>query len=349
MGESRPMRLFGRKSDDGGPSAAIQKFWVWWGEHRSEIDALVEAGEPERLAEVLAPAVAAIHPSLVWEITPGRTAAQALVVTAAGDAELRPVAHRWARAAPPADDRWEYHPARQANPEALELTLDVGGYDFDLEELTFGLRIPPGTPRVDVTAYHPIFTLLEDDTRMEATLLALDWLLGEDDVARWIGEINPVALPPIDAVAAVHLPGVVADLASDYAEEQWVELEGRTASGARLIATARHPLRPVDYPVFDQHIAIALPYADADGDGLPAEPSLTALREFENALALPADAAVLAVRLSAERHRVLHIYADPETGTAARLKDLAAGWKEGRAEVEIDNDPAWSAVAPFLN
>src|SRR5690606_29908675 len=155
VGESRPMRLFGRKSGSAASAAGIREFWSWWDRTRSEIDALADAEETGRLAELIGPAVAAIHSSLEWEITPGRGgAARALVVTAAGDAELRPIAHRWAKAAPPADARWEFHPSRQADPDALEVTVDVGGYDFDLKELTFGLRVPPGTPRVNVTAYH---------------------------------------------------------------------------------------------------------------------------------------------------------------------------------------------------
>ncbi|SDQ39124.1 DUF695 domain-containing protein [Thermostaphylospora chromogena] len=348
------MRLFGRKSGSAASAAGIREFWSWWDRTRSEIDALADAEETGRLAELIGPAVAAIHSSLEWEITPGRGgAARALVVTAAGDAELRPIAHRWAKAAPPADARWEFHPSRQADPDALEVTVDVGGYDFDLKELTFGLRVPPGTPRVNVTAYHPIFTLLEEDARMDATLMALDRLLGEDEVARWIGEISTSAFQPMDPVAAVHLPGVVADVASGYAEEQWALLEGTTAGGARLVATARHPLRSVDYPLFDQHIAIVLPYRHADDDGLPAAESLESLRAFEerltSTLTVPGGSAVLAAHVSAERRRVVHLYADSEGDAAARAKELAAQWREGRASVTVEADPEWAGVAPFLS
>ncbi|MDA0638055.1 DUF695 domain-containing protein, partial [Nonomuraea sp. MCN248] len=98
------MRLFGRKSDDEGadPAERVAGFWQWWQSARPALDAAVAAGERDKQAELLGPAVAAIHPDLVWELAPGTNAAHALVVTAAGDAELRPLAHRWARAAPPA-------------------------------------------------------------------------------------------------------------------------------------------------------------------------------------------------------------------------------------------------------
>ncbi|GAA3231681.1 DUF695 domain-containing protein [Nonomuraea helvata] len=347
------MRLFGRKdADDEETGDGIAEFWDWWQEARPGLDSLVAETDADGLEERLAPAVAAIHPGLVWEVAPGKGAAHALVVTAAGDPELRSLAHRWAKAAPPSDLLWEFHPSRQANPQAMELTLDVGGYEFALDKLVLGLRVPRDQPRVDVTAYHPIFGELDDDTRMEATLLALDWLLGEDDVARWVGEITPATFQPIDSVAAAHLPAVVADLASGYTEEEWVLLEGQTASGAPLVATARHPLRPVDYPLFDQHIAITLPYAHRDENGLPVGDSLAALRDFEERLAARLlklrDDAVLAAHMSAEGHRIIHVYADPTGDAAIHAKELIVSWEEGEPRVDVASDPAWTAVVAFL-
>ncbi|MEV0594024.1 DUF695 domain-containing protein [Nonomuraea cavernae] len=350
------MRLFGRKAENtpaGEPDNGIAGFWTWWQETRPRLDSMVAAGDTDGLSEWLAPAVSAVHPDLVWEVAPGRNAAHALVVTAAGDAELRSLAHRWARAAPPADLLWEFHPSRQVNPRALELTLDVGGHSFGLDGLVLGLRVPRSTPRVDVAAYHPIFGELGADDRMEATLLALDWLLGEDDVARWVGEITPATFEPIDSVAATHLPAVVADLASGYGEEQWALLEGQTAGGAPLIATARYPLRPVDYPLFDQHIAITLPYSHRDENGLPVGDSLTALRDFEERLATRLlklrDDAVLAAHLSAEGHRIIHVYADPTGDAAVHAKELVVSWEEGEPRVDVVADPAWTAVVPFVS
>ncbi|WP_327089807.1 DUF695 domain-containing protein [Nonomuraea sp. NBC_01738] len=350
------MRLFGRKDEepqDKGPVDGIAEFWAWWHLARPRLDSLVAAADSEGLAEELAPAVAAVHPGLVWEVAPGRNAAHALVVTSAGDAELRSLAHRWAKAAPPSDMLWEFHPSRQANPQALGLTLDVGGQEFAVEQLVLGLRVPRGASRVDVSAFHPIFTDLDEETRVEAALLALDWLLGEDDVARWVGEITAATFPPIDSVAAAHLRAVVDDLAGGFDDDQWALLEGQTAGGAPLVATARHPLRPVDHPLFDQHIEITLPYTHSDENGLPAGESLTALRDFEERLAArltkPHAEAILAAHLSAEGHRVIHLYADPTGDAAIHARELIVGWEEGEPRVEVSGDPAWTAVVPFLS
>ncbi|WP_067125561.1 DUF695 domain-containing protein [Microtetraspora malaysiensis] len=344
------MRLFGRKSEPVDPAEAITEFWTWWRDARPEIDALVEAGDTARLDETIGGAVAALHPSLVWEIVAGLTAPRALVVSAAGDPELRSFAHRWALAAP-ADPEWEFHPSRQADPLAAEFTTQVAGRPFGIDRLVLGLRVPPGTPRVDVSAFHPIFPDVDDETRMDVTLLALDRLLGEDEVARWVGDIVAAEFEPIDAIPAIHLPAVVADVADGFRNEQWALLEGQTASGRPLTAAALYPLRPVDHPLFDQHIGVTLPYVNADENGQPTGASLDALRDFEERLSarLKADGcAALVAHLSAEGTRVLHVYADPASDATSRIQELVSGWDEGQTWIDADSDPSWSAVAHFL-
>ncbi|GII55765.1 hypothetical protein Pth03_41540 [Planotetraspora thailandica] len=345
------MRLFGRKNEPVDPAEAISDFWTWWRQTRPEIDAYIEAEDTQALAELIGGAVTTLHPSLIWEIAPGGTARHALVVSASGDPELRPLAHRWAKAAPPTDDLWEFHPSRQANPKAAEVTVEVAGREFGVDRLVLGLRVPPGAARVDVSAFHPIFPDIDDETRLEATLLALDWLLGEDEVARWVGDIIAAEFEPIDAIPAIHLSAVVADIAEGVKPGQWALLEGQTGQGARLTVVARHPLRPVDFPTFDQHIAISLPYANAQEDGQPAGPSMKALRDFEERLGEllgKRGSAVLAAHLTSGGTREMHVYADPSGDAALVIKELVPSWPEGRARVDVAADPSWSAVAHFL-
>ncbi|WP_214104628.1 DUF695 domain-containing protein [Acrocarpospora catenulata] len=338
------MRLFGRKSEPVDSGALIADFWGWWDDTRAQLD----AGDAEALAELVGPAVAAMDDSLVWEVAPGREARHALVVSAAGNPELRSFVHRWALAAPAADEEWEFHPSRQARPDPYELTLQLNGHQFTMEGFVLGVRVPPGTPRVNVTAYHPIFQDIDDEARMETTLLALDWLLGEDEVARWLGDIEAAEFEPLDAIAAIHLPGVVADVASGFQGERWALLEGQAPTGKRLTATARYPLRPVDYPLYDQHIAITVQYRAKDGDGMPTGASETALETFGEQLAatLADQPAVLAAHMTVDGVRTFHIYADPTGTTTTALKTLS--WPEGRLRIGVTSDPSWSTVAHFL-
>ncbi|SDH77695.1 Family of unknown function [Sinosporangium album] len=347
------MRPFARKSASAVTDQAITRFWAWWEEARPELDTLASAADNDKPTEVIASAVSAIHPDLAVEVSSGLLARHSLTVTAAGDPELRSTAHRWARSAPEGDGTWEFYPSRQPILGAVELTLDADGRELALDQMLLGLRVPRDRPRLDVAAYHPVFEDIGDDERMEATLLALDSLLGEDEVARWIGEITTAAFPPIDAVAAAHLPAVVNDLASGYEDGQWSLLEGRTEDGSKIVAVARMPLRQVDHPLFDQHIAITLPYTHASEEGLPAEPSLSALNGFEERLNAEVDAqrdeAVVVVHMSLAGRRLIHVYADPAADVPPRLKKLVGTWTEGRAQMDVGDDPGWIAISPFLS
>jgi hypothetical protein len=57
----------------------------------------------------------------------------------------------------------------------------------------------------------------------------------------------------------------------------------------------------------------------------------------------------MVARLSAERHRIIHVYADPTGDGASHAKELIADWREGKARLDVTTDPAWSAVAAFLS
>ena len=92
----------------------IAAFWDWWRRHAASIAATIDAGNANDLDSELSPRVHALDPDLQWELTPGRSARHALVVSSGGSAELRPLAERWARAAPPGAT-WEYYPARIAD------------------------------------------------------------------------------------------------------------------------------------------------------------------------------------------------------------------------------------------
>ncbi len=109
---------------------------------------MVAAGEAERLAELIGPAVSAraSRPGL------GGGAGQERGARAGRDRRAATpscgsLAHRWAKAAPAADLLWEFHPSRQANPQAAGAHARRGGFEFALDKLMLGLRVPPAARR----------------------------------------------------------------------------------------------------------------------------------------------------------------------------------------------------------
>ncbi|MFL6054063.1 MAG: DUF695 domain-containing protein [Actinoallomurus sp.] len=331
------MGIFRRSPGTPPSNAAIARFWEWWPEVRDRL----EDGPSEDVAEQITAHVEAIHPDLEWEIGPG----PGLTVSGGGVGELRGVAERWFRAAP--DDGWEYRPARAADPAMLEGKLQLEDHEFDLSYVKMGLRADARRARVDVTAYHPDFLFVPEETQLALVYRVLDWALGEDDAARWIGNVAVVTDEPMDALPPSMLSAVVQQVAAPFAEPAWLTGEGRTPLGHAARVAVRFPLHRQDHPLCDLYVAVALPYAHANPDRLPVEPSASALRDFEKSVEALGERAVLAAHESGDGRRVFHLYVDPESGAVAELDQMAAAWSEGRAKVSSEPDPGWEVLEPY--
>lgn len=332
------MGIFRRSPDAAAPhTEAIARFWEWWPQARRRLD----DGVPADIAGELSAHVEAIHKDLVWEIGTGPS----LTLSGNGADELRGIAERWRLGAP--GDGWKYRAARAADPAMLTGKLQLDDHEFDLDYVRMGLRADSARARVDIVSYHPDFLFVPEETRQALTRRVLDWALGEDDVARWVGEIATAENEPMDALPASMLPPVVEQISAPFAEPAWLVGEGRTPLGHTARVAVRFPLHRQDYPLCDLYVSVALPYAHANPDRLPVEPSASALREFEEAVEALGARAVLAAHETGDGRRVLHLYADPASGAVAQLDQLAAAWPEGRAKVVTRLDSGWAALAPY--
>lgn len=335
--------IFSRRSRNGAryakADAAIAAFWEWWPQVRPRVDAATTSGEWQDLHPVLAERVAAIHADLQWEVAKGQRARHALVVSPGGHAELRAYAVRWLDAAPPADDTFEYHAARQADPAGLEYSMRLENAELALADLRFGFAVDPDRDQADVTVYHPVFPDLPDEIRGQVSFLSLDWLLGEDAVERWIGHVEFGGAPPPDAQPGAQLRAAVDRLAAEEKDDVWALMSGE-ADGWPVLACAQQPLVPVRFPRFDTHLAVTLPYRTANDGGLPVESSLEALRAKEDEVTdLLHDAGTLLAHETSRGVRVLHYYVDSTTGAAERVRDLLGDWAEGKATTNATYDP----------
>ncbi|WP_433326987.1 DUF695 domain-containing protein [Spirillospora sp. CA-294931] len=342
-----------RRPRDTSPSTplAVAEFWEWWSQARPTIESALSSspagdGLSADIVEELSRRVHKIHPRLQWEVGGGDERPASLTLTGGGDPELRGLAERWSLVAPD-DGGWHFHPSRQADPEMLTQELVLGDHEFDLEYVRFGMRADQARARVHVLAYHPDFLFVSDEQRLQVAVHVLDWALGEDDVARWIGDVSIATEAPMDALPPGLLPSVVEQITENFDEPAWLEAEYRTPRGHPARLSARFPLHRQDYPLCDLHVSISVPYAKSNPDRLPVEPSASALREFEKKLTALGDRAVLAVRQTGDGLRVFTLYADPDSGVISDLDQLAAAWPEGKAKVESASDPAWSALSPF--
>jgi Family of unknown function (DUF695) len=345
------MSLFRRKPPSGtrdAELASIAQFWSWWvGRGAAEVEAALEARQPDRIVQPVSAVVKQIHSGLAWELGPGTTSAHVLVVSAEGDPWLRATCRRWLRAAPTADATWEYSDVRlpAATPESI--TLEFDGARLDVPTVQVAARVVGAV--LDVVLYHPAFAGLSEEQRTQATFLLLDAVLGEAAVETWVGTIASSLTPPLDAVPLVSLPSVVDSLRTDNTDPdgrpRWALLTGTAPDGAPVIASTQIPLRAITAPHLDTYVGLAVRFADLTDAGLPGPGSLGELRALEDHISgRLADSGRVVAHETHAGLRVFHVYVDGTTPAVEQLRAAVTGWTQGPIAFDTRADPGWDSV-----
>jgi hypothetical protein len=342
------MRIFKRRRPAAAPADPISGFWTWWRETgAAQIAEAIALRDLTAGGAVLSEQVRRISRNLDWELGHGLHAQHVLIVTAAGDPGTRAIARRWLRAAPVSDHLWEYADMRRPSPEA--------GIKFDgmplvaIDAALITIEPDSREAALHVEVHHPTFPELPDDLRKQVTFLLLDLVLGEELVETWIGAISTAMEPPPDAVPIAELLPAVASFAAAHVAEDggpsWRLMEGETPEGDRLVATAMVPLRSIQMPHLDTHVAVEVPYKAAREDGLPQDETLSHLRDFEDHLSdRLGDSGRLLAHETAAGSRILHYYVDGTTPAAAQLQAAITGWPDGPVTLDVSPDAAWEGV-----
>lgn len=200
--------------------------------------------------------------------------------------------------------------------------------------------------KVHVGVHHPRFATLPKQARGQVSFLVLDWLLGEDDVERWIGEVEPLREAPESSGTATDVQAAVAKTAAQRNPETWMLANGTNKRGRPFLATWRRGVRWLDAPIFDRHQSVAAKYR-AQSNGLPADRSIlpelgkleTELEEIINGRGL-----LVAITMR-DGVRTFHAYTD---GEDQNVDAAIADWARTRhLKVTAKRDPAWTAVRVF--
>ncbi|SDJ46164.1 Family of unknown function [Frankineae bacterium MT45] len=343
--------LFRRGKQQSAVRPPIFEFWSWWQAMGAEqLAAAIESGRATEYAQEISSGGQAIDPSLEWETSKGTTAKHALCITSGGVAEFRPLAERWLRAAPASDATWEYHAARQADPSVLSSKLEWGEATLALADTRLQLTPKEKNWSIDVDVFHPLFPSIPAKSRQQITFLVLDWLLGEDDVERWLGTVNALDIEPAAAVGLDALPQAIQEMA-DRLTPNWVLMRGQNGDGKPMLARASRPLRWIDDPLLDLHSTIDVRYAAARDDQLPTPEDLDALQRLEDDLeaTVGSRGRVLAI-VTGGGWRTWHLYTDAEDQNST---DIVRRWVNSRSTsnmpitLEQKPDPSWKAIRRY--
>jgi hypothetical protein len=320
----------------------IAAFWSWWPLARARIETAIDTGEWDEITQEIGERVNAIDAGLDYELCPGIEARHAFCLSSRGESALRAIAERWRKAAPPHDEIWEFHPARQPRPD---FHLEIDGYSVRPEDLQVAYQINEDREYVDVGIHHPKFREMSEKLRGMIVFLMLDGALGEDGVERWVGGIEVLEEAPEEPAAMRDLIGAVEDLSRAATGERFAVLRGEDEDGFPRIATVNLALKRIEHLLINDRVEVDVALRSPNDVGFPTQKEADELNALEDELAqsLP-ESAVYAGRETHRGVRRLHFFVDPSAAAAGALNAFAAAHPERRIVFRWEEDPQWQLL-----
>jgi hypothetical protein len=319
----------------------IQAFWQQWPSLRARCDHAIATGDWGTLPNEISARVDEIDPGLAWELASGAPAQHAFCLCAEEDRDLRRLTERWLQAAPPTDETWEFHPARQARPS---MHLDIEGERIAPADVMVRSEIDATYERVHIQVFHEAFTRMGDGDRERIAFLAVDGVLGEDDVARWIGAFEAMDHPLDGARPLPELAAAVKALAVGWKGQKYVRVERRSGEGVIIPGSVNVALKWIDHLDFDAHATIAIPLLAGDADAAQREAGNLEVELFQ---AVGEGAAHIGNEML-HGNRVVHFFSTEGGAAAQRIDGFIAEHAARGIRVRWEPDPDWKTMERWL-
>ncbi|MFO0668476.1 MAG: DUF695 domain-containing protein [Polyangiaceae bacterium] len=324
---------------------AIADFWQFWAGAKDAFAASFRTGEelPE-LVTKMGERVAAIDPRLDWEFGPGYVNDHHLALSGKGDPRLRVLTEQWLARAPDGGSVWEFYAARQPH-SSQAFVLVVSGHEITLDGVVGVARDDETRERLDVTIHHPAFASMADDKlKSQVAYIALDALLGEDGVERWVGAVDTADAPPEGALSFSALREHALAFSARATGQVWVDLEDPRDGGA-VAVTLNAAVKRIDHPLADAHLSVTMRVARPEDASLSQKSDMSALESMQQTLSAALGAHAVAIaHETIPGARTLHFHVAAE-GPARMLVDA---WRARYPSVDISvavaGDPAWEIL-----
>ena len=181
---------------------------------------------------------------------------------------------------------WEYYPARQASPEHdKRSTIQLTGREaVDVATFMYGIE-PSSWATLHLSVHHPAMEAWETNEQMQLVYLALDDLLGEDEVETWIGHVEYCDTPPESPVDAAGLRARVDELRSthDASTCSVGRIPGEDSEQQELLFVWRMGLKRLQHVWLDTHVEVVIEIPSAKG-GMCDAAEVEILNDAEDAL-----------------------------------------------------------------
>ncbi len=173
----------------------------WWREFNTQQEKLegVFSGQIEwDLQGWMNTQLHAIHPSLMWEFGPAvHGPGHRLVITPESEVHLRPLVNKILIEAPVLDN-WEFYPYRLTESAEVAEQSVQARTETSMESIWVKVSILP-SHHFGLAFHSPDFAAEDDQLAFNTVFVAVESLLGEETLDKWIG---PITVHPVKSARA---------------------------------------------------------------------------------------------------------------------------------------------------
>ncbi len=317
-----------RAPDHESPRDAIAEFWQWWARARDDITRRAQIGELQVARELIAPRIAAVHPSISCEIASRPKGGGELVFGWGGSLAARRRLRRLREIAP-ADADWQFTIGRRRSD-----CVAVGGVELDVARGSVIAHEVLGGAMLDVSVYHPDFPELRSDLRGVAADLLMVCAVGDDERERWVRGVDAMHEPSEASKPLTSIAHEIERRCSARGDLAVVMV--RDEDVAPILVTVFTTIKPIDAIECDHHLELVcrLPTADSAGvDWLQDRESSLLERLGEHGVRV-------ARELSGER-RSVHFYVSVVGRDLVRRWSAETEQADSVIAIKVAADPEW--------
>jgi len=167
----------------------VDRFWQWYASAGERFYRMIEEKRAHELPEEVSAKVNEVIDGCAWVFGPGEDGGHSFTISGEANPHRQLLAAYWASRAPTLKG-WTFYGARQPARSVGEICLRVGENAFEAKAVWLTPVVNQETRHIDITAWHPLFPTLDEQSRWGILFLLLDEALGEIGTQNWIGHIE---------------------------------------------------------------------------------------------------------------------------------------------------------------
>jgi hypothetical protein len=350
------------------PDAARARFWDWFRANGDRLRDMMygpDQNAREDASAQLRDAVEPVQPGLVLEFGPSPPGGPRVLVVSADGRPERVNAVKEFIASAPALPGWDMVPFRPRMPIGGSVEIALGGETVGAGDIWFA--VAEDDDGLNLTLHVRGLTAANERLRGLGASLLAEHAVGEGDALTLLSSLRVAALPRDPAAAGLQpfaeLVGVFdeakarrypppGELPLDE-EGSWQALSGAIDDAPALILLNTAVRRFAGHPAYDRRLTVAVPFNQADPDGMPAsQKEFAAIQDIGTRLGEALEEgqqSLLALTVMNQGRRKLVLYTSDADAALRRLDELRAEVETHRVAADVEWDAFWGMYRTFCD